>query len=288
MKAFFQKWSAQAHRLDATTYSLAKRTAPKKENLIKSYDSPYDLVYILKPSEKNTDLKYSLRSVDKFCHFRYIWFVGYKPLWTKNTKYIPTVQNKDKWKNSIINYMAACKCPLVSDNFVLMNDDFFAINEIKDWDTNLNVYLGDLRDEVEKYKDEPKKSRWKYGFDYAVDLLTEMNCPTMYNYETHLPMIINKHRFLEMMKRPELIAFQQTEKVLHKRSIYKNLYPDTNLPEPRLIEDVKITLKYDLSSKWLKEDWLSVFDNVTNNHKEYPKVNSFLTKLFPEKCRYEI
>ena len=286
MKAFFQKWSAQAHRLDATTYSLAKRTAPKKENLIKSYDSPYDLVYILKPSEKNTDLKYSLRSVDKFCHFRYIWFVGYKPLWTKNTKYIPTVQNKDKWKNSIINYMAACKCPLVSDNFVLMNDDFFAINEIKDWDTNLNVYLGDLRDEVEKYKDEPKKSRWK--FDYAVDLLTEMNCPTMYNYETHLPIIINKHRFLEMMKRPELIEFQKTEKVLHKRSIYKNLYPDTNLPEPRLIEDVKITLKYDLSSKWLKEDWLSVFDNVTNNHKEYPKVNSFLTKLFPEKCRYEI
>ena len=265
-----------------------KRVPPQDEDPITIKDSSYDLVYILKPSEINNDLKYSLRSVEKFCNYRHIWFVGYKPIWTKNIKYIPTIQNKDKWKNSITNYKAACNCPLVSDNFVLMNDDFFAINKIKDWDNNLNVCLGTLQNTAKKYENKDKTSRWQNAFKYAIDLLTELNCPNMYNYEAHLPMVINKQKFLRMLRIPEIINFQTTEKVLHKRSIYKNLYPTSDTTEPKFIEDVKLTLHHDLSDKWLKEDWLSVYDNVTNNSKTYPKLNAFLTKLFPTKSNYEI
>ena len=43
-----------------------------------------------------------------------------------------------------------------------------------------------------------------------------------------------------MLNKPEVLQFNITPKVLHKRSVYKNLYPDTELDTPRKIKDVKI------------------------------------------------
>ena len=262
------------------TYTTPEKPYPNDLNL--------DLVYILKASESNPDIRISLRSVAKFCNFRRIWIVGYKPSWIKGVRYIPTIQNQDKWKNSIINYMAACNCEEVSENFILMNDDFFALKPIYNWRENLNVCLGKLSDEVRKNANNPKKSRWKYGFDYAVDTLKELKCETEFNYETHLPIIINKANFKQMMKLPIIKDFMVTRKVLHKRSIYKNLYPDSVLTNPRKIDDVKITLNQDLSDVWLREDWLSVFDDTVGNTRQYPKLNQFLSSLFSEKCKFEV
>ena len=42
-------------------------------------DALYDLVYILKESEDNPDLVMSLRSIEKFCTYRNVWIIGYKP-----------------------------------------------------------------------------------------------------------------------------------------------------------------------------------------------------------------
>lgn len=256
------------------------------EDVLSDYN--YDLVYILKPSENNLDLKMSLRSICKFCNFRKVWLVGYKPQWVKNVRYIPTTQNQDKWKNSIINYMAACKCNDISENFILMNDDFFALRPIRNWKENLNVCLGTLEEEVQRNIDNPKRSRWKYGFDYAVDLLPKLNCKYQFNFETHLPIIINKQNFINMMNLPKIQKFSETRKVLHKRSVYKNLYLDKDIKRPRKIDDVKITLGQDLSDNWLNEDWLSVFDDVVGNNKQFPKLNQFLNCLFPDKCKFEV
>ena len=250
-------------------------------------DKQYDLVYIVKASEYNPDLQMSLRSVAKFCDYRNIWIIGYKPTWVKNTNHIATKQNQDKWKNSITNYLAACNCPEISENFILMNDDFFALKPIRDWRRSLNVCLGTLEEEVEKNKDDIKKSRWKYGFDYALDILNTLNCKNTYNYEAHLPIIINKQNFLNMMNLPLIREFMTTRKVLHKRSIYKNLYPEYSTAKPKIISDVKITIEKDLDDSWLQGEWLSVFDNTVSNHKQFPILNNFLYTLFPSKCKYE-
>ena len=249
-------------------------------------NAKYDLVYILKPNEKNWDLRYSLRSVEKFCNYRHIWFVGYKPSWAQNVNFISTIQNQGKYKNSIINIKAACYNKEITDNFILMNDDFFAIKPIENWDINLNVCLGNLSEYVEKYKNEIKKSKWKQGFDHIVNLLKDIKCENSYNYETHLPIIINKQNFLKAINLPIIVRFMNSEHVLHKRSLYKNLYPDETLPSPRKIEDVKLTLNYDLSDKWLSESWLSVYDNMVKNS-IYPKLNKFLEDNFPNRSTYE-
>lgn len=251
-------------------------------------DLELDLVYILKASENNPDIRMSLRSIAKFCNFKRIWIIGYKPSWIKNVRYIPTIQNQDKWKNSITNYLAACNCQEISDNFVLMNDDFFALKPIRNWYESLNVCLGTLDAEVKRNTNNIKKSRWKYGFDYAVELLNKSDCRSHYNYESHLPIIINKANFNQMMKLSCIKEFCQTSKVLHKRSVYKNLYPDEGLGKPRKINDVKITLNQDLTDAWLQEDWLSVFDDTVGNNRQYPRLNQFLNSMFPDKCKFEV
>lgn len=270
--------------LSETAKSIIRPTITPKTN---DEDKQYDLVYIVKASEYNPDLQMSLRSVAKFCDYRNIWIIGYKPTWVKNTNHIATKQNQDKWKNSITNYLAACNCPEISENFILMNDDFFALKPIRNWRTSLNVCLGTLEEEVEKNKDDIKRSRWKYGFDYALDILNTLNCKNTYNYEAHLPIIINKQNFLNMMNLPIIREFMTTKKVLHKRSIYKNLYPEYPIAKPKIISDVKITIEKDLDDSWLQGEWLSVFDNTVSNHKQFPILNNFLYTLFPSKCKYE-
>lgn len=247
----------------------------------------YDLVYIVKESESNADLKYSLRSICKFCEFNKVWIVGYKPKWIKDVEYIPTKQSGNKWENSMVNYAAACNCPEISDDFVLMNDDFFAIRQIIDWKVSTNKCLGTIDEKIQMLKSRRMLSRWQSAFTFAKELLQKLECKNQYNYETHLPIIINKANFKEMLDMPVIKEFMQTDKVLHKRSVYKNLFQDPNII-PNKITDVKIELQKDLDSLALTEDWISVYDYVVDNIRRYPKINKLLRSLFADKCRFEV
>lgn len=247
----------------------------------------YDLVYIVREGERNQDLRMSLRSVEKFCNYRKIWIIGYKPSWITGVEYIHTEQKGNKWQNSNNNYLVACNCPDISEDFILMNDDFFAIKPIINWKENVNVYLGNIGDEIQKYSKKDSKSRWQYAFDYANDLLDDMKCNTRYNYESHWPIMINKKTYLEFINRPEIIEFLKGRKVLHKRSIYRNLYPLENVENQKLIKDVKIPLNRDLTVDFLQESWLSVFDDVVDNWRKFPKLNGYLKIMFPNKSKFE-
>lgn len=249
-------------------------------------DLKYDLVYILKQSDINPDLKFSLRSVERFCNYRKIWIVGYKPYWVKNVEYLPTVQSSNKWVNSMTNIIAACNCPEISEDFVLMNDDFFMLKNIINWRKSFNLCLNTIDEEAKKYECK-KPSRWQYGFLYARELLDQLNCERRYNYEFHGPIVFNKQKFLEMVEIPEIAEIIKTTKCFHKRSMYKNIYPDLDLPAPRQFSDTKLRLNYDLLNMFLHEDFISVFDNVVDNDIKYPKINAFLYRMFPEKSKYE-
>jgi hypothetical protein len=257
-----------------------------QEKIVFEDDKKYDLVYILKESDDNPDLIMSLRSIEKYCTFRKIWVVGYKPSWLQNVEYIPTSQDGNKWDNSCTNWLAACKNKNISEDFILMNDDFFALQPIYNWKTNLNIALGQFDAEAKKYKN-TKFSKWQGGFVYGAELLDELGCKSRLNYEAHTPIMINKKKYLEMMKIPAIKEYMKTKKVLHKRSIYKNLYPDSEVGSPRIIRDVKMRLHCDLLSLWLMDSWLSVFDDVVTNNKRFPKVNYFLNKMFPNKSMFE-
>jgi len=274
-------------KLSDRALDLIIQTNSKEKQSLET-DKLYDLVYILKESENNPDLIMSLRSIEKFCTYRNVWIIGYKPSWLKNVKYIHTNQKGNtKWTNSCINFKAACECEDISENFILMNDDFIALRPILDWKQALNVCLGSITDESTRYRKKSKASKWQNGFIYAEKLLIECHAKTCYNYETHLPMIINKTNYLKFLEIPAIKKFMQTSNVLHKRSLYKNLFPEPDTSFPHKIKDVKINLGYDFTDNYLKENWISVFDNVIGDYLKFPKINKFLNNMFPNKSNFE-
>jgi len=258
------------------------------DNTIVDSDKNYDLVYILKKSDYNPDLRMSLRSVEKFCTYRKIWIIGYKPEWLTNVEYVETEQKGNKWQNSTLNWKTACKTDGISNKFVLMNDDFIALRPIHNWEESLNICLGTISAEAEKWSKRRKLSRWQTGFISDTELLKKLHTLTDYNYEVHAPMIVDKKEFLEFIELPEIVEFLETSKVLHKRSIYKNLYPNRELGFPRKIKDVKVTLNFDLNDSFLRENWISVFDDVIGNSLRFPKINKFLDRMFPNKSIFEL
>ena len=241
-----------------------------------------DLVYIVREGDLNEDLRYSLRSVEKNITQPNVWIVGYKPNWVKNVGYVHTEQKNGKWNNSVNNIIAACECEDISDDFVLMNDDFFAIKPVENLEKSCNVALGTLDQAITKYKNH--KSLWYNAFNQAKELLKEMGVEEpYYNYESHSPIIINKQKFLSFINDPKVQNFINTGKVLHKRSVYKNIYKIT----PTILkDDVKIETDIDVKTKLNICEWLSVYDNQVHCL-GFPTLNNLLKTLFPCQCKFE-
>ena len=244
-----------------------------------------DFVYIVKKDEHNDDLRYSLRSIAKFYPKNRVWIVGYKPSWIQNVNYIPVKQTQDKWKNSILNIQTACECENISEDFILMNDDFFCIDPLMSLEDLCNSNLDNLEVAIKHYR--KRLSRWNKAFKQVYDLLEELNIEKpYYNFEAHLPLQINRKKYLEVMSLPKVQEFMKTKDVLHKRTLYKNY------DKPK----ETITLSSDIKLHQLKDDslgrvkicgWISVYDGQVNNH-NFSKLNKLLHTNFPNKCKYEV
>jgi hypothetical protein len=59
-----------------------------------------------------------------------VWLVGGKPDWYSGN-FIEVDQKHHKYANAINNLQALCNSEEISNNFILMNDDFFIIKPIK-------------------------------------------------------------------------------------------------------------------------------------------------------------
>ncbi len=249
-------------------------------------DEDIDLVYILKPTDVNPELKWSLRSIERFCTFRKVWAVGHRPSWVQGMDLVHTEQRSTKWKNSTLNLFAACRTEGITERFVLMNDDFVAAHEVHGWEEECNVCLGTIDARIERSASE-KPSAWRRGFRYTRALLELMGSKSFLNFEAHFPMVVDKYRFLEVMAHPLLQWFVGQEgMVLQKRSVYRNL----TLAEgesPRVIEDVKLREGADLSRPRLRDGWVSFYDGVVDNPSRFPLMNRWLREQFPRKSGFE-
>ena len=243
-----------------------------------------DFVYIVKEYESNPDLRYSLRSICKFYPDSKVWIVGYKPSWIQGVGYIPVRQTSNKWINSVRNIIAACESEEISEDFVLMNDDFFMIKNKYPIEVVGNMNLGTLDEAIKNYK--RMANSWCKAFGWVKTLLKQCEAfEEYYNYEAHLPLIINKKKYLEVMNLPEVQAFIKSGRTLHKRTLYKNLVKPVNFQT--IPFDVKLHRNDDDVTKRMEVcGWISVYDGQVGNAK-YPKLNFVLNENFPTPCKYE-
>ena len=209
-----------------------------------------DLVYLFKDWGEGEELKVSLRTVEKHLKgYDKVWIVGMPPRWIQNANVLEVrdVSKTNKQVNAITKLLAVCNESELSDDFVLMNDDFFFLKDIHVEEIK-PLYKDDLQFLMDRY--ERIQSRYYYYIRNTVETLGDRHAK---NYEVHYPLIINKHKFKDIFNN-----IDYSKGVVH-RSIYMHLTRQKGLP---ISEDVKV-YNYEEFLEGIKTDFISVTDKLS-------------------------
>lgn len=234
--------------------------------------SPYDVVYFVKDTSTNDELKYSLRSVAKNWPHRYVWFCGGCPdglVPDKMFRYEQEGLNKwEKVRNSI---RKVCENDEISEEFWLFNDDFFVLRAHEPKPTP--TYNGEILPYVERIEQKNGTAdEYTIRLRQASDTLRRFGCTT-FNYEVHKPMLINKKKALEVLdKFPDTPAF---------RSLYGNYWKIGG----RDCHDMKIKVLKFSNMANVKNYWEYVSTSDTSFREG--EVGEFLREKFANRTRFE-
>lgn len=234
-----------------------------------------DIVYLIKKTDKNEELKYSLRSLSNIPHNK-VFIIGDLPdfINIETIFYIPTEKLETRYRSTTNNLVRACLCKELSDDFILMNDDFFILKQVSDPEVELNLDRGYLVDLVcyyhfihknltnyDKLAEETLKDLKNLGFEHPK------------SFELHTPIIINKDKFLSILDKINTEALHCS-----KRSVYGNYF----IKDSKTIEDVKV-----LSTHTFNPDIQGEQTLMSCSDSSYSKVKDFLQQKFPDKSIYE-
>jgi hypothetical protein len=229
-----------------------------------------DVVYICRPGD-NEELRYSIRSVVKNLAHDSLWVVGDKPDWYGGNFLYSNLANSQYfqvWNN----LRAIIDCPEISDDFILMNDDFFIV----DYVDSVDYFYWDVLESVGKWR----KDNGYGGQDYvnkhfatAHQLWVHDKIKNPLNYELHVPMVFNKEKLAKIIGRYQLY-----------RSGYGNVYGVGGYER----RDVKVysnpklqAISFDYQDEYT--EYLSSEDVSFEQLRE-----DLLAVMFSEKSQYEL
>lgn len=237
-----------------------------------------DIVYTLKNTKKSPELNYSLRSLKNIKHDN-VYIVGGIPdnIDKQEVKYVYSEQfSNNKFINIINNIYNIIMSDELSDDFVLMNDDFFFINTIKNPVKELNLFYKLAEDVYKKFCELGRgESIYTKGLDYNIRLLKKLGIQKPLYYDLHIPFIYNKLKLRELFERIPDIKYCGCS---HTRTLYGNLYYKDS---KQLVKDVKIFENSDFKIE-KGQKFLSCSD------KGFRKIEPYLKSLFPNRSKYEL
>ena len=175
-----------------------------------------DIVYFVKDTKENEELKYSLRSLKNLEHDK-VWFFGGNPNGLRPDKLVRVWQNQPtKYDNVHVMYSWVLQSE-VSDDFIMFNDDFFVMDKVAEV---LPVHRGSLYEYIVKVEDNNGgMTAYTRRLRKTTKALEEAGLPTRC-YELHIPMVFNKEKLQAALKKfPGLNGV---------RSIYGNMYYEGN------------------------------------------------------------
>jgi len=222
-----------------------------------------DVVYILRAWYDNClELRYSLRSLENIEHWK-VFIIGYKPDWITNVVHIPAEDPYEiKSLNALHKINIACKDERVSDDFILMNDDFY----IKDKTEIKYFHQWTMHNQLCE-----RRARWN-NWTYVNKLhLTYCLFPGWNDFSIHCPIVYNKDKFLKLQEH-----YDMTQGYL-----LRNLYCNHYWIKWEKIEDCKVRNLAEMPKEF--PTFFSNLDSliITDEFKEA------LNNLFPNASKYE-
>lgn len=227
----------------------------------------YDIVYILRKDINSEELKYSIRSVvENFPYNRIIFYCGC-PDDIKPDVMVPFDQTGFGKINKVIGTLkAVMDNDDISEDFWLFNDDFFIM---KPYESGLPWINGSLSDLAMHISAERYNSRYVDILKWTDKHLKDWKRPSL-SYATHTPMLINRKKAKEVLKR--------LEPPFSFRSVYGNFWeiPGT------MHKDIKIT-----DTETVPDDSF-IFLSTNDTSFKKGKVGEYIRDRFSKPSKYEI
>lgn len=207
------------------------------------------------------ELRYMLRTVEAHLQVEQVWLIGDRPGWIQNVNHIPHRQMGSMYLNGANILYNACLHPDISDDFIYTNDDIFILKTPKTLYYNRGTYEKVL--ETVYRTTHRRRMRMTYEFLEGV-------YKKPINYELHIPMIINKQKYLEATK------YIKDMYKYNKRSIYGNYVNYGG----KVIKDVKVPSvdKHATSKTFVSTSELSFSDG---------RVGAMIKNKYYLKSKYE-
>lgn len=220
-----------------------------------------DLVYICRDGD-NEELRYSIRSAVANIPHDNIWVFGGKPDWYIGN-HVRLKQNGFKYDNARANLAAIARHYDVSKDFVLMNDDFYAIRPVE---TVEPMHRGLMQKHLDMIQ---VNLGYKELVQETFDTLIRIGVEQPLSYELHVPMVMNKDRLAKIIRMPGLW-----------RSLYGNIYGIGG--EEYL--DVKVHNTIDIDS--LMKNPLPYISSHENTFQGI--LDGYFNTAFPSPSKYEL
>lgn len=226
-----------------------------------------DVFYPVLPTvDDNLELRYSLRSLANMPHGKVFIYTSKPIKWLSNEVIqVPAeILSSNKFCRVNKKIELACRNEQISENFVLMNDDFFILKPIKTL-----PYYADANKPTLAARSEGSNPLYGQQLKEAESCLMAAGKPCT-NFEMHMPLVVNKAKMLSTIKlRPTNGA---------RRSLYCNL----NGCEPTLVNDCKL---YDSLS--LPDSNAAFCSSYMGSFYQDSPLQRWLEAEFSGKCIYE-
>ncbi len=234
----------------------------------------YDIVYVVKNTTENEELKYSLRSVDENMTYRKLWFYGGCPNGLNPDEFVRKTQKmRSKWENVRAMMLNICQNEDITEDFWLFNDDFFVIKPLpEDYPAQYDGTLTTKIAQMEKAFG-GSKTQWTRRLRHLKNTLQQDGYGEI-NYAVHKPMLINRKKMLEVLQKYPLEPMV--------RALYGNYWKigGVNCEDPK----INVVACNDLAERVKKYDVISTSDNSF----EAGNVGRWLRDRFKDKSRFEI
>ena len=230
-----------------------------------------DVVIPVRPGDNNPHLRYTLRSIAAHVPHRRVWIAGHMPPWVRGVGHIPTAQrHATKYQNSRSNWKAAFDHPEVTDQVLIFNDDFFVMRDLPGlppvW------HRGRCREVYAHFERQIRRpGRYMLGMRQTMDLLADLGHDDPLCYELHVPMLIERERYLEVWEIAQRIKYP------HSRTLYGVL----NHVGGTQMRDPKITHTGPHFNRG------SLFLSTMSSAFQRGQVGAYIRSVFPAACRYE-
>lgn len=156
-----------------------------------------DVVYPVKRRvvDDNLELRYSLRSLANIPHGKVIIFTDQPIEWLNAEQVVVATATDNRFFDVNAKLRKACLNKHISDDFLLMNDDFYILKPTERMPYFVDANSPTLKD---RYSVPNITGGYHIQLRNAEGYLNVLGKPS-YNFELHMPMLVNKQKLLAVL-----------------------------------------------------------------------------------------